>query len=190
MTQVSESTILVEGLTPLHCAGASGEQVGLSEVYDELHRLARFFMHREQSADVLQTTALVHEAYLRLARKGNGHDLELRGFFTAAARAMRAVLIDHARRRKAGKRKSKGSKVPLDDIVSAYENRALDLLALDEALDRLAKIDSELARVVEMRFFAGLSEVQTAQVLDVSTRSVRRAWRVARMWLRRELSRE
>lgn len=162
----------------------------LEEVYDELRRIARFFMHHEHNADMLQTTALVHEAYLRLFREGNSTELELRRFFIAAARAMRAVLIDHARRRRALKRSGGGARVPLDTVVSAYEDRALDLIVLDEALHRLARVDPELTKLVELRFYGGLGESESAQVLGVSVRSVRRAWRVAKMWLRKDLGHE
>ncbi len=162
--------------------------VELGEVYEDLRRLARFFMHHEHSPDMLQTTALVHEAYLKLFKDGDSTEVELRRFFLAAARAMRAVLIDHARRRRALKRNNGGRKVPLDAVVNAYEDRVADLMALEEALERLSEIDPELTKLVELRFYAGLGETETAQILGVSVRSVRRAWRVAKMWLRKELS--
>lgn len=166
------------------------DSADLGEVYEDLRRLARFFMHHEHNPDMLQTTALVHEAYLKLFNDGDSTELELRRFFLAAARAMRAVLIDHARRRRALKRNNGGHKVPLDSVVNAYEDRVADLMALEEALEQLSQIDPELTRLVELRFYAGLGETETAQILGVSVRSVRRAWRVAKMWLRKELSHE
>jgi RNA polymerase sigma factor (TIGR02999 family) len=167
-------------------AGA-GEQL-LPIVYDELHRIAAGLMRGQSRDHTLQATALVHEAYLRLV------DEEVRGsfagrahFLCVAAKAMRCVLVDHARRRAAGKRDA-GERIALELADDLIDRTGPDLVALDEALTRLAALDEELARVVELRFFAGLSVEETASVLSVSEASVVRAWRVARMWLKRELA--
>lgn len=168
--------------------GRRSDGADLGRLYEDLRRLARHYLVGERRDHTLQTTALVHEAYLRLARTSCPQEDD-RGFIFQAARAMRAVLVDHARRRSAGKRLASGRRVPLDDAVRTCENRLLDLVALDEALHRLHAVDPELTRIVELRFFAGLSEAEVATVCAMSTRSVRRAWRVARLWLAQELSR-
>jgi RNA polymerase sigma-70 factor, ECF subfamily len=166
---------------------------GTPEAYDELRRLATGYLSRERRAHTLQPTALVHEALARLmAGRGAGALAGMdRGEYVAAvARAMRLVLVDHARRRGAQKRGGARHRVPLDDSLALYEESASDLLALDEALERLAALDPELARMVELRFFGGLTEEETAREMGVSSRTVTRAWRFARVWLARELGEE
>lgn len=159
-------------------------------VYDELRELARREMRREREGHTLDATAVVHEAYLRLAEldriswEGRAH------FFGAAATAMRRVLIGYARSRNARKRGSGVVPVPIDDVVVATMERPGDVLALDEALRRLEAVDPRQARVVECRFFAGMSIDETAEVLGISNATVRRDWTVARAWLNRELSAE
>jgi len=166
-------------------ADAAGELLAL--VYEELHRLAGSFLAGERRDHTLQPTALVHEAWLRL----NGdtpHAWHNRAQFVAvAARAMRRVLLDHARRRAAQKRGGSGERVPLDDTLEAFERGGLHLLDLDEALGRLEALDPELVRLVELRFFAGASNEEVARTLGVSTRTVERGWSTARSWLRAEL---
>lgn len=135
----------------------------------------------------LQPTALVHEAYLRLVRRGDLEDVAAADFFAMAARAMRSVLVDHARRRNRLKRRGDAIREPLDDVVDLFEERAIDLLALDEALIRLAERDAEQARVVELRFFGGMSAEDTAAMLGVSPRTIGRLWNKARAWLREEI---
>lgn len=155
-------------------------------VYRELRRLAASQMRKERPNHTLQPTALVHEAYVKLVDqhlswKDRGH------FFGVAARAMREVLVDHARRRSRQKRLGQRVQVSLDGIESSVEPRALDLLALDEALLRLAVFDERQARLVELRVFAGLTVEETAKVLDCSAATVSRDYRHAEAWLRSEM---
>lgn len=156
-------------------------------VYGELHGLARSYMAAERAEHTLQPTALVHEAWMRMigAEEAGWND---RAHFTSvAARAMRRILIDHARRRSAAKRGSTPEREPLDDFVASYESRAVDLVALDEALDRLGELDPQLVCIVEQRFFARASTAQIAAGLDVSERTVQRGWLTAQAFLREEL---
>jgi RNA polymerase sigma-70 factor (ECF subfamily) len=169
-------------------------------VYAELHRQAQLALHRESEGHTLQPTALVHEAWLRL---GDQHDARWESrsqFFAIAAQMMRRVLLDHARARHAQKRGGAGLQVSLGDgDFFGANSRApsaqtapidpLDIIMLDEALARLAVIDPQKARLVELRYFAGLSIPETAAALGISTATVGREWAIARMWLRRELDR-
>lgn len=159
----------------------------LTLAYRELHRLARAYMGRQAERHTLQTTALVHEAWLRLGARDEGPFRDRAHFFRTAAMAMRQVLVDHARRRTTRKRDADRAARPLDEIVACHEENAADLLALDEALERLAADDEELGRLVELRFFAGLSIPETARVLGCSMQRVQRRWRVARLRLHDEL---
>jgi len=166
----------------------AGEEL-LPLVYEELHRIAAGLMSEQRGDHTLQATALVHEAYLRLVDEKAQASFESRAhFLCVAAKAMRSVLVDHARRRGAGKRSAAGERITLSQIGESLDADSPDLLALDEALTGLAAMDETLARVVELRFFGGLSVAETARVLSVSEPTVVRAWRVARMWLQRELS--
>lgn len=158
-------------------------------VYAELRELARRFLSGERPGHTLQPTALVHEAYLRLSGQAGLAGLSRAEFLNAAASAMRRILVDHARKRRALKRGGDNQRVALDDTVARYEERALDLVGLDDALGRLGHLDPQLSRVVELRFFIGLSEEETGSALGISARSVRRAWRVAKLWLSCELER-
>ena len=163
---------------------AAAERV-LPELYAELRRQAARAMQRESPEHTLQATALVHEAWLRLA--GQRH-VEWQGrahFLGIAGQLMRRILVDHARGRHAAKR-SGGTRVTLGDVAAAEES-GLDVLALDDALQRLAALDPDQARLVELRYFAGLSIEETARVLEVSPATVKREWAIARAWLRREL---
>lgn len=157
-------------------------------VYDELRRLARSFLAGERGAHTLQPTALVHEAYVRLVDQRSVNWQNRAHFYGLAASMMRRVLIDHARARAAGKRGGAAVRLSLDDVQIPLEQRAADFVALDEALERLAQFDERKCRIVEMRFFAGLSEEEIAEVLGVATRTVLREWKKARLWLYRELS--
>lgn len=158
----------------------------VEQTYRELRRIAGRYMRTQRDDHTLQPTALVHEAYLRLARaRGSGWKSRTQ-FVAVAASAMRCVLIDSARRRGAAKRDG-GARVTLVDGSAIDEPRPLDLLALDEALERLAAVDERAARVVELRFFGGLELALVAEVLDVSLPTVKRDWRFARAWLAREL---
>jgi len=157
-------------------------------IYNELHRIAVDLMHRERIEHTLQPTAIVHEAYLRLVDQTHADWKSRAHFFNTAARAMRRILIDHARKRSAAKREGGRTRVTLDEKLVAGTERAVEVLALDEALTRLAGMDERMAQVVEYLIFAGMTEVEAAFVLDVSERTVREDWRMAKMWLLRELS--
>src|SRR5438034_4853078 len=155
-------------------------------VDDELRRLAAAYMRRERPGQTLQATALVHEAYLRLAGAGTPwHDK--RHFVGIAARSMRQILVDRARARGAQKRWAGLDRVSISDSLAIAAHEEAMLPALDEALERLAAIDAEQARIVELRFFAGLSVEETADALDLSPTTVKRRWSLARAWLFREL---
>jgi RNA polymerase sigma factor (TIGR02999 family) len=160
----------------------------LPAVYDELHRQAQRYLRRERPGHTLQTTELVHEAYLRLVDQRQADWRNRAQFFGVAAQMMRRVLIDHARSKQAAKRGGSGIQVTLEDATAASEERGLDLLDLDQALTRLAALDPQQARVVELRYFTGLGIDETAQVIGISPATVKREWVMARAWLRRELS--
>jgi RNA polymerase sigma factor (TIGR02999 family) len=191
MSDTPPSSELVDEVTKLLRSSAAGD-VARSErllelVYAELKRIAHRQLSRERFADTLQTTALVHEAYLRLVGQ---HELSWenrRHFFGIAARAMRQILVDHARHRHARKRDG-GHPVTLDDAVAASAAPAEDILGVDEALGRLAAVAPRAAQVVELRYFAGLSLEETAEALGVAPATVKRDWMSARAWLQRELS--
>lgn len=165
---------------------AAGELLGM--VYDELHQLARRYMDQERNDHTLQPTALVHEAFLKLFHHRDARWESREHFLGMAGQAMRFVLVDHARARAAKKRGGQRTKVLLDEALDLYQERAVDLLALDDALDALAQVDPELARVVELRFFAGMTVTEVARALGVSTRTVERGWCTARAWLRKEVA--
>lgn len=156
-------------------------------VYDELRRLAASYLRKERRDHTLQPTALVHEVYLRLTG-GGALDLRDRAhFFTVAARAMRRVLVDHARRQRAGKRRGAGRQVSLDDAPERPFEVDTDVLAVHEALELLAAIEPRHAQLVELRYFGGLSNPEAAEVLGVSVKTVERDWRIARAWFRHRL---
>lgn len=159
-------------------------------VYDELRRLAASALKGERADHTLQPTALVHEAFLRLADLPDRQWQDRAHFVAVAARAMRRILVDHARARNAVKRGSGEIRVSLEDVdVPAGEGADVDLVTLDEALSTLAALDERQARIVELRFFGGLTVDETAVLIDLSTRTVKREWQMARAWLRRELAR-
>jgi len=169
----------------------SGELADLlPAVYDELRRIAARHLRREQRTNhTLQTTALVHEAYLRLAGQQRPYWPDRAGFCAAAAQAIRRILIDHARRRASRRRGGAAARrVPLDSGVLAAPTPSIDVLVLDEALSRLAAVSPRQARVAELRYFGGLTDDETAAVLGVSRRTVQTDWRGARAWLYRALS--
>jgi RNA polymerase sigma factor (TIGR02999 family) len=169
--------------------GDSSAQAELLDVvYEELHRLAAAYMRREHRRDhTLQPTALVNEAYLHLIGDqplnwdNRGH------FYSAAARTMRRILVDHARSHRAVKRSGRLERVELDTGLIAIEEHSNELLELDAALDRLALLDERQARIVELRFFAGLTVEETAKVAGISEKTVKRDWALARAWLENEL---
>ena len=158
-------------------------------VYQELRRLAQHYIRQERSDHTLQATALVHEAYLRLIDVGEVRWQNRAHFFGAAAQVMRHVLVDMARQHRAQKRGG-GQKLSLGEALAVPgEADDLDLVALNEALDRLAEIDPQQSKIIELRYFGGLTVEETAEALGVSPRTVKRGWRVARAWLRREITR-
>jgi len=158
-------------------------------VYEELKRLARQRLAGARDLNTLQPTALVHEAFVRLVDQTRVSWQNRAHFYGVAATIMRRVLIDHARAHATEKRGGAVVRLSLDDVQTPLEQRASDLVALDDALARLAEIDERKSRIVEMRFFGGLTEEEIANVLDVSRRTVLREWKTARLWLYRELSR-
>jgi RNA polymerase sigma factor (TIGR02999 family) len=160
----------------------------LPAVYEELRRIAHRHLHRERPDHTLQTTALIHEAYLRIAA-GDGAKIRDRIHFVAlSSRLMRQVLVDHARGRQAEKRHG-GLRVTLSEAQDVTQDSEIDVLFIDEALRRLAALDPQQADVVELRFFGGMSIPETSEALNVSTATVKRDWATARAWLRRELLR-
>jgi len=157
-------------------------------VYDELRQLARRYMRRERPGHSLQATALVHEAYLRLLKDKRRPWRNRAHFFAIAASSMRQILVERARARGAAKRGGSRVRVSLGDVGAGEKDSPLDVLALDDALGRLAAFDPQLARIVELRFFAGLSLEEVAEALSSSVATVKRNWSVARAWLRREMA--
>lgn len=163
------------------------EKVGVV-IYDELRRLAQQYMRRERADHTLQATALVHEAYVRLV--GQRTEWKNRAhFFAVAASMMRRILVDHAKEHRALKRGAGIAKVPLDEALTVSAEPAADLVAVNEALSSLEKIDPQRSRIVELRYFGGLSNEEAAEVLQVSTATVQRQWAGARAWLYHELNR-
>lgn len=157
-------------------------------VYDELKRQARILMSRERRDHTLQPTALVHEAFLRISQQ-SGIDWKNRShFYGIASRLMRQILVDHARAHTAGKRGGDVIHFSIDDVQIPVEDRAASILAIDEVLDRLAKLDDQQAKIVEMRFFGGMTNDEIAESLGISQRTVSRDWETARLWLYRELN--
>jgi RNA polymerase sigma factor (TIGR02999 family) len=162
----------------------------LNLVYDELHRQAQRYLRRERAGHTLQTTALVHEVYLKLVKQKNIAWESRSHFFAVAAKLMRQILIDYARTKHRAKRGGPGDKVLLENALTVgVGDTDFDLLALDQALTRLAAKEEHLAKIVELRFFSGLGVEDTAQVLDISDSTVKRDWQMAKAWLHRELTR-
>jgi RNA polymerase sigma factor (TIGR02999 family) len=161
----------------------------MSIVYRELHRLARGYLRDERPGHTLQTTALVHEAYLRLADQEHIQWQNRAQFFGVAAEMMRRVLIDHARMQRRAKRGGGATRVSLDEAEGICQEQRVDLIALDDALKALSAVDPRKGRTVELRYFGGLSVEETAEVLQVSVNTVVRDWNLARAWLYRELTR-
>ena len=178
-------------VTQLLAKVGAGNQAAFDEVfplvYAELRRIAAREMRREKPGRTLQTTALVHEAYLRLLKDASLSFENRAHFLGIAAHAMREILIEHARARTARKRGGGAVRLTLDDLVAPVPSPSIDVLALDEALERLARLDERHARVVELRYFGGLSVEETAVALELSPATVKRAWTIARAWLYREL---
>lgn len=154
-------------------------------VYDELRRIAHHYLRNERPGHTLQSTALVHEAYLRLERQGAAKFENRAHFLAVCAQLMRQILVDYARSRRAGKRDG-GDRVTLDGL--ALKSRSVDMIALDDSLTELARLDSQQSRIVELRFFGGLSIEETSDVLKLSPMTVKRRWAAARLWLHRQMA--
>ena len=178
-------------VTALLIEVANGNQAAQEQlvplVYDQLKTLARRYMRGERSGHTLQTTALVHEAYLKLVGQHSAHWQSRAQFYGTAAQLMRRILIDHARRHLRAKRGGTQVMLPLEEALAFTPEHSEDLLKLDEALDRLSKLDPRQSRIVELRFFAGLSVEETSSFLNVSPITVKRDWAVAKVWLYGEL---
>ena len=181
-------------ITELLHEWSDGDGTALDElfplVYDELHRQAARHLRRERQDHTLQTTALIHEAYLKLIDQREVNWESRTHFFAIAAQMMRRILIDYARAKHRGKRGGDAVNLPLEEAALIVgDEKSIDLIALDEALNRLAKIDAQQVRVVELRYFSGLSLEETAEALKVSRTTVANDWAVAKAWLHRELTR-
>jgi RNA polymerase sigma factor (TIGR02999 family) len=184
-----------QNITEILRQWSGGKQEALDQlmplVYAELHRQAAQYLRRERANHTLQTTALIHEAYLKLIDQRNVNWESRTHFFAIAAQSMRRILVDYAKTRNREKRGGAEENLPLKEAlqIQAKEEKTVDLIALDEALTKLSKIDEQQARVVEMRYFADLSLEETAEALGVSRATAARDWSVAKAWLLRELSR-
>ena len=181
-----------EQVTQLLIDWSNGDKAAVDKliplVYDELRRLARYYMRRERAGATLQTTALVNEAYMRLIDQKNVQWQNRAHFFAIAAQLMRRILIDRARKRYNSKRGGDVRKVSLDQATIVLTGRSSDLVALDEALTDLEAIDQRKSKVVELRFFGGLNIEETAEVMSISPATVQREWSMAKAWLYREIS--
>jgi RNA polymerase sigma-70 factor (ECF subfamily) len=181
-------------ITQLLLAWSEGDQKALTQltplVEAELRRLAKGYLAHEYPGHLLQTTALINEVYLQLIDERDVRWQNRAHFFGVAAHAMRCILVDYARARNSAKRGGSAQPVELNEAVSVTEERAPDLAALDDALNQLAKLDQRQSRVVELKFFGGLTNEETAEVLKVSVGTVKSDWRDAKAWLYRELNRK
>ena len=185
-------TVAPHQITKLLKQWSNGDQEALEQlmplVYAELHRLAHQHMRREKAGHILQTSALINEAYLRLANESQLQWENRNHFFGIAARLMRRILVDEARRRNSAKRGGAAMQVSLHEAMTRPEQQAANVVALDDALKRLEAIDSRQGEIVELRFFGGLSIEETAAVLKVSPATVNKDWAFARAWLREQMS--
>jgi RNA polymerase sigma factor (TIGR02999 family) len=182
------------GVTQLLVDWRNGDNEALDAllplVYDKLRQLAETYLRRERPDHTLQPTALVHEAYLRLVDQTNVDWQNRAQFFGVAANMMRRILVNHARDRHVAKRGGFACKMSLDEAISFFEQQDVELVALDEALITLAKIDPQQSQIVELRFFGGLTVEETAEVLGISPATIKREWRTAKAWLYKELARD
>ncbi len=185
------TTISQTGVTDLLVHWSEGDQEALNKliplVYDELHKLASRYLRRERRDHTLQTTAVVHEAYLKLVNQRDANWENRVHFFAVAAQVMRRILVDYARRHHASKRGGDLYKLSLDEALVTSEEKGADLLALDEGLERLAAIDPQQSRVVELRVFGGLTVEETAEALGISPRTVKREWSMGKAWLHKQI---
>ena len=187
---VSTSSHEVTGLLAKWSGGDKGAEADLFRlVHLELRRIARRYVARGRRGQTLQTTAVVNEAYVRLVAQRGSSWQDRAHFFAVSAQMMRRILVDRARARVTGKRGGAAARLQLDEIPEVGSWRASELMALDDALTGMAKMDPRKAKVIELRFFGGLSVEETAEVLKISPQSVMRDWKLARAWLQRELVR-
>jgi RNA polymerase sigma factor (TIGR02999 family) len=179
-------------ITQLLAAWSEGDQTALDAimplVYDELHRMARRFMARQNPGHTLQPTALINEAFIKMVGNENKEWKNRAHFFGVAAQAMRHILVDYARSRNYAKRGAGAQRVELDQAMTVTDEHSGDIVALDDALNELSKVDRRKSQVVELRYFGGLTVDETAEVLKVSTITVMRDWSLAKAWLYRELA--
>lgn len=179
-------------ITQLLCAWSEGDKTALDAlipvVYDELRRQASRYLRRERPGHTLQTTALINEAYLRLIDQRTMRWQNRAQFFGIAAQLMRRILVDHARAKHRAKRGGSDIRISLTDATSVTKEPDLDLVELDEALNKLAEIDPQQSKIVELRFFSGLNVEETAAALNISPATVKRDWSVAKAWLHREIN--
>lgn len=184
---------VAEDVTQLLARWSGGDKEALDQlmplVYGELRRLANYHLMREKPGHTLQSTALVHEAFLRLIDQRNVQWQNRAHFFGVAAQMIRRILVDHARAHQTAKRGGGAPTVAIDDALQISKKRDLDVVALDDALNSLATLDPQQGRIVELRFFAGLTIEETAEVIGISPATVKRDWNTAKAWLYRELSR-
>ncbi|MGA9643112.1 MAG: sigma-70 family RNA polymerase sigma factor [Terriglobales bacterium] len=180
------SRTVSELLAHWHAGDDDALRAALPLVYDELRRMAHHYLRKERPGHTLQSTALVHEAYLRLEKQGAVPFQNREHFLAICAQLMRQILVEYARSRNAAKRDG-GFRVELDDAL-AFKTRSLDMVALDDALNELAKLDLQQSRIVELRFFGGLSIEETSRVLNLSATTVKKHWATARLWLHHEIS--
>lgn len=181
-----------QNVTKLLVQWSKGDQRALAAlvplVYEELRRVARFYLRQEKQNHTLSSTALVHEAYLKLVNQKDVNWQNRAHFFGVASQMMRRILVDHARHHAYAKRGGGALTLALEEAIATPRRREIDLVALDDALDSLAKLDERQSRMVELRFFGGLSIEETSEVLGISAPTVKREWASARAWLFREIS--
>jgi RNA polymerase sigma factor (TIGR02999 family) len=184
-------TVTTDDLTGLLIEWREGDKAALARlmplVYDQMRSIAHRYVQRERDGHTLQTSALINEAYLRLAGQQKVGWQDRSHFFAVVAQVMRHLLIDHARRRRYAKHGGDALQVPIDEASTMSVERATELIALEEALDELAQLDERKSRVVELRYFGGLNLEETAEVLQISPMTVRRDWRAAKAWLFRRI---
>jgi RNA polymerase sigma factor (TIGR02999 family) len=182
----------MDELTGLLIAGGKGDREALDRlltaVYDELRSLAAAYLRAERPSHTLQPTALVHEAYMRLIDQRSVDWKNRAQFFGLAAQMMRRILVNHAEAKAAEKRGGGADRVTLNDAMNVSERQEVDVIAVDQALSRLAELDERQAQIVELRFFAGLTVEEIAEILGVSSPTVKRDWSMAKAWLKRELA--
>jgi RNA polymerase sigma-70 factor (ECF subfamily) len=183
----SSSQGVIKRLANRQAGDESTQERLLLLVYEELRRIAHRYLRKERQGHTLQTTALVHEAYLRLTKEQPRHFENRAHFLAVSAHLMRQILVEYARGRRTAKRDG-GIRLTLEDAVLVGKNRGVDLIALDDALSELALLDRRQSRIVELRFFAGLSIEDTSHVLGISPATVKREWATARTWLYQEMS--